>query len=246
MFRKLKETYRIYSNVDNVLIYQMGKVGSTSLENSLKNSIHIHTLYGNPPCHVQYKQRRNGFKAVVGYIGDIVRRFAIKKRSKIKIISLVREPYSRNVSMFFQDLSHWIYYFVGQGNYDNRVEDKNYLYKVFLESFDHDYLNNWFDKELKRFTGIDIYLNEFDIEKGFSVYKKGKFEVLLVTAESLNDNEDAISKFINHKVSIKSENRSNSKWYRELYQDFKLDDGGVLVKYKSSIRQSKFYKKFYG
>ena len=48
----LTSTYRRYRNEDNILIYQMGKVGSTSLAKALgERAIQIHNFYpSNQPC----------------------------------------------------------------------------------------------------------------------------------------------------------------------------------------------------
>ncbi|TPV53846.1 capsular biosynthesis protein [Aestuariibacter sp. GS-14] len=244
MFRRLKEISERFSNESNVLIYQMGKVGSTSLEKSIPNSIHIHTLYGNAPCWVFQKQHRSGIRALFGFIGDLIKRSCILKRKKVKIITLVRDPYKRNLSMFFQDISHWIYNYLGSKGADCRTDDNEFLFQVFENSFDQDYLHLWFDKEIRRFTGIDVYNRNFS-DLGFELYKKDKFEVLLLRAEDLNDNIKIIEEFLGFEISFSSSNVGDNKWYSSLYKDFRIQAEDKLLTYKQNLKKSRFYRHFY-
>ena len=44
----LKDVAR-YTDAESIFLYQMGKVGPSSMEASLKNTIYYHNLYNNPP-----------------------------------------------------------------------------------------------------------------------------------------------------------------------------------------------------
>lgn len=244
MFKRLNDVITRFSDENNVLIYQMGKVGSTSLEKSIPGSIHLHSLYGNAPCWIFQKQHRSGLAFINGYVGDFIKRRCILKRKKVKIITLVRDPYKRNLSMFFQDLSHWVYNYMGAQGADCRTDDSGFLFDVFESSFDHDYLHSWFDKEIRRLTGIDIYESSFS-SQGFSIYKNGKFEVLLLRAEDLNNNMDIIEKFLGIELKVSSSNLGEKKWYSSLYREFKIQAEKKLLNYQDSLKESKFYKHFY-
>ena len=221
MFKKFFDVWREYSNPKNILVYQFGKVGSTALEKSLPGSIHTHMLYGNSPCHVHLAQRRQGIKKIYGFFGDFIKRLAISRRDEIKIVTIVREPVARNVSMFFQDLSHWIYHYVGLGNHDNRFTGPEYLEDVFYKSFDHSYINRWFSDEFQRFTGIDLVSEAFDVDKGYKVIKNGKFNVLVIRYESFSKLSAAINEFIGVNIEMDESNIGDDKWYGPLYKEFK-------------------------
>ncbi len=51
-----KNTFKIYNNKSVVLIYNMGKVGSSTLVNSIPKAYQIHTLYSDlPPSGLRIK-----------------------------------------------------------------------------------------------------------------------------------------------------------------------------------------------
>lgn len=105
MLSRIKNKLNYYLNSENIIIYQMGKVGSTSLEKSLPNSFHTHTLYAKEPNPLSTSFYKSSFVLKTRYF--LIRNL-IKRRRKIKIISVVRHPLERNFSMFFHDLPEWL------------------------------------------------------------------------------------------------------------------------------------------
>jgi hypothetical protein len=245
-FKKLLQDVNAYSNESNLLIYQMGKVGSTSLEETIKDSLHVHSLYSNWPCFVFYQQRRRNFpERLSQHFYDWSRRVALKRRKKIKIISLVRDPYARNISMFFQNLQHWMYYFSKLDKKDLRLEcDLPLLFEVFEKAFDHDYPLTWFDKEINRFTGIDIYKYPFDKEKGYSRIQNEKYDILLIKLESLKFTWNVVEDFVGSKLIFQNVNLSSDKWYAPVYENF-IRDYAPSETYLDKIYNSKLAKHFY-
>jgi len=222
MIKRLLTDWKNYADERHILLYQMGKVGSTSLEKTISGSIHFHTLYNNRPCYVVGKQRRNTLiKKMQGKLYDGLRRAAIKSRKKIKIITLVRDPYSRNVSAFFQDFAYWMYEYACQTTELQRTHNtEGIIYTVYDNLFSHTYGINWFDDEFKKLTGINIYKHDFDKEQGYSIIKEGKYEVLVLTLEKLDKAWAAIEEFAGLKMELKNSNLSTSKWYGGMYADF--------------------------
>ena len=97
-----------------VLIYQMGKVASSSIFHSLKtttdfNAFHVHRL--NPKHITRVREghlQRGDSPPIEDEEGLYLYENLIKPcRTPIKIISLVREPISRNISAFFQNLQSY-------------------------------------------------------------------------------------------------------------------------------------------
>ena len=244
MLNNLLNVWATYTCEDNVLIYQLGKVGSSTLESSIKNSIHTHSLYGNPPCYVYMQQQRQGLKKLHGWLGDTIKRIALYQRKEVKIITLVRDPVDRNISMFFQDLAYWIYEYVGTVSQDTRTSEIDYLETVFEKSFDHYYINKWFDIELKRLTGIDVFQTPFPKDRGWVVIKQGKYSVLLIEASKLTSCEPVIGDFIGRKVVLQESNAGHKKWYASLYNQFKSSFDKNA--YREKLKKTKYFKHFYG
>jgi hypothetical protein len=246
-FKKAIELFDEFKNTNNILIYQMGKVGSTSLEASLPGSIHTHTLFGNYFLPKDAKLGRNG-EGFLGWLQmcgeDLIKRYAIKKRKNIKIITLIRNPIDRDVSMFFQDLPEWLVYHKKLHKYDARLENSSMLNDVFNLTYDASFGLEWFDKELKRFTDIDIYDYEYEQDKGFLKITKGKYEILLIEMNKINAVEGVLSDFSGLDVNVSQGNRGEAKWYGDAYKSFKTDFK-PSAEYLSAVNSSKFYTHFY-
>ncbi|WP_268225534.1 putative capsular polysaccharide synthesis family protein [Sinomicrobium oceani] len=219
---KIIELIKKYLDANDILIYQMGKVGSTSLENSLSNSTHFHTLYDRRLCqfYIDSRQVSKSVK-IKHYLLSRLRVSLIKRRKKVKIITLVRNPYDRNVSHFFQDLQFWLSYHSLKKE-EFREENKDLIKECFEESFNFDYATNWFKEEIERFCGIKIQEDcEFDISKGVGTVIKGKYELLILRTDKLDNLEEEIAKFVGYKVVINRTNVGEAKWYSCVYKEFK-------------------------
>jgi hypothetical protein len=243
IIRKIKkglEVYSEYKEANNILIYQMGKVGSTSLETAIPGSIHTHTLYDERTL----KKIDGWFSQMKKAIGFYVKRVAIRKREKIKIISLIREPLARDMSMFFQLLPTLLHSHVNETGYDARDEGLGLLIDTFEQTYDYQYALRWFDAELKRFSGVDVYSHDYSPEVGFMTVINGKYEVLVIEMNKIQDLTSVIEDFCDQSVVINSANRGGRKWYGSVYKDFK-NDFKPSEKYLSIIKSSKFYTHFY-
>jgi len=243
---KLFQDIKAYSDESNLLIYQMGKVGSTSLEEAIKGSLHVHSLYSNWPCFVFYQQRRSNFiERFSQHFYDWSRRVALNKRKKIKIISLVRDVYARNISMFFQNLPHWMYHFSKLDKKDLRLKsDLPLLFEIFEKAFDHNYAFTWYDKEIKRFTGVDIFKYPFDKEKGYCHIQEGKYDILLIKLENLKSSWEVLEDFVGYKLTLQSVNRSSDKWHAPVYENF-IKNYTPSETYLNQIYNSKLVEHFY-
>ncbi len=243
--QKLISYYKEYRDESSILIYQMGKVGSTSIEKSLPSSIHIHSLFNNPPCFVHLKQRRVGLlSSIEGWVADGVKRLAIKNRKNIKIISLVRDPFKRDISMFFQNLPQWLYEYTGTHEVDTREEGLSILIDAFQKTYDYDYALRWFDLELKKLTGVDIFDFDFDVSKGYLEIHSGRYSILLLKLETISAANGVLNEFCGQEIEIITANSGNKKWYAPVYDDFKRT-AFQSDEYVGKVKQSKLYKHFY-
>ena len=228
-----------YSAEDAIFIYQMGKVGSTTLEHSLPNAVHIHAFYSkNHTCPVRLLGlRKFSFMHIFYRVEQellwwYIRR-VFKQRKKqdktTKIITLVRDPFNRNLSMFFHDLD--AYLFSAHTNCANtrvkpiptRCQTTGLLSEVFTEEFNHEYALNWFDNEFYAMTGINVFQYDFDKEQGISRIQEKGIDILCLSCEKILKNESILGDFVGTTIEIKSTNKAEDKWYGELYRQFKAD-----------------------
>ncbi|MEQ5806154.1 sulfotransferase family 2 domain-containing protein [Alteromonas sp. NFXS44] len=245
--KKIKFASQKYNSDEIILIYTPGKVGSSSLEKSLKDSIHTHTLYCNPPnpphWKLDYYSRIDKFKF---HFKQFVRRLLIRRAKKITIITVVREPISRNISMFFQALPFWLAYSSSNMSHDRmspREEGFNYIVDAYQKNFNHRYITSWFDKEILRFSGINIYEHD-PITKGLWDVTRGKYRLIVSTLENLSDNVSFIENALGQKIDLDVQNSGSRKWYSDIYKSFKsydLQDSEI----NQLLKESKYYKKFY-
>ena len=120
-----------------------------------------------------------------------------RNNRKWKVITLVRDPVSRNVSSFFQNLEfHLSYDYRSKVQYESRetmvadirrLFEEHYLDREAMEQIDTSPLT-WFDSELKAVFDVDVYASEFPREQGYQIYESEKASVLLLRLEDLNRN----------------------------------------------------------
>jgi hypothetical protein len=222
----------------------MGKVGSSSIENSIDDALHFHTLFRNPPCPPRFRRRRLGIKWLLGYIKDVVTLLFIKTRRKVKIITLIRNPVERNISMLFQDFPYWYMEYMEQDGKSARSNDAGNVRDVYVSSFPHDYPAKWFDLEIKKLTGIDVFSLPFDRDKGWAKYKSGRYEVFLLEMQKIDECWHEMECFVGRELRRQRVNSGDKKWYAPIYQVAKpqlMAEEDV----NSRIFASTFYKKFY-
>lgn len=231
----LKSLYQAYTDPETVFIYQMGKVGSSSLEHSIPNAYHVHAFYDhNHPCPIrQHGLAQHGLQYFYNRLRQKLHlallRMAFRRRKQTKIITLIREPVARNVSMFFHDLDAYLFEIYSNSLNSQtkplltRFAGKEVVQKAFVDVFDHDYPLRWFDHEFKAMTGIDIFMTPFDADAGVSFITSGSIEVLCLRTDKLNTNANKVAEFIGQPFELNTINVADSKWYSTLYRDFKND-----------------------
>jgi len=247
-----------YRDKNFVLIYQMGKVGSRTIAKSTEKLGYTvwapHTMSGdlNEKLFKQYKNPKcldfNGrFKLFIKRIKQKIIIRILKTRKNLKIITIVREPISRNISMYFQNI-HIPLMEIAKKN-DVRLPNNSNLtrlIKEFRSKFNHFHGINWFDNEFKNYFDIDVYKYDFDKKLGYGVIKKQNIEVLILKLEKLSKiGEEAIRDFLGvDKFIINNTNISDEKWYAVVYNDFKQQI--VFNKdFLKDIYTSKYMKHFY-
>jgi len=211
-----------------VFVFQMGKVASSSVSYSLEKYyegavFHSHTFHANHhkiDIQLLYEHYQN-------------------VNQKIKIISLVREPISRNISAFFQNFKR-----------DTGIDFKDHQYTVqeiqtvFLEKYNHDVSLIWFDEYFEKNFGIDVYSEPFP-DSGHIVFKKNDVSLLLMRHDLVDATKaKLIKEFIPlTDFELQNENVSAAKIYAETYKAFKKLK--LPQSYLDKMAQSKYMNHFY-
>jgi hypothetical protein len=246
-----------------LLVYQMGKVGSTSVEMSLRSAglampiFHVHLLspieitkdemlyHGRlprlfAPSHLPATQHLfNSY-----YIRRRINRGEIGAPSKWKIVTLTRDPIARNISGFFEGMP----FRLPQLNKRLRagtVEPEE-LVDYFFRTYDHEVPLTWFDDELKSVFGIDVYSSRFPTEKGYQILSGELVDVLVIRLESLQSCiQDAMVEFLGLRdFSLKPVNEGSKKEYGGMYSKV-LSSIVVPASYIDMMYTSRYATHFY-
>jgi len=220
-----------FSGISDILIYQAGKVGSTTIHESLRHHdvscTHLHFIRGIIDDSEELKNLLT------------IYRDSIKNGNNIKIIIPVREPISRNISSYI--FTSYIYGLrlhmdAGESFTDNLI--------AYLTS-NHDAIWGWFDSELKQTFDIDVYTHPFDRENGYTIIKKGNIEVLVYQLEKLNSLTKLIGEFANvPHLKLTNAFVSDDSIYKNLYRDVKMSlhlSSEILSLYYDSEARSRYF-----
>jgi hypothetical protein len=243
-----------------IVVYQMGKVGSSSIVASLKALkldrpvYHVHSL---APAGIEngkrmYKRifrnaqgtdfRRAGHLFASEYLRK--RMAGLRRGERWKIVSLVRDPVAINVSGFFQIVDHYVprfseRYNAGSANIDDAI-------RAFLAEFDHEEVLTWFDVELKSTLGLDVFSQPFPKSEGYGIYRAEHAEALILRLEDINRcASEAFERFLDlEEFHLQTVNVAEGKSYEAAYREFKK-----RIKlpncYLEKIYGSRYAKHFY-
>jgi len=210
---------RVYINWVNfnvrspILIYQMGKVGSTSVYRSLKKSAVKHPIF-----HIHWfsKEGLNRATVLKDDINDPIfnmhfrrcrllrAKYDTNKIKKWTFITLVRDPIDREISNIFQDIEIFHRHLINNKK-QIKVEETLALVKNKIERniLDVDYCLTWFDKEFNKALSFDVYDFPFDKKIGYTIIKYNQNDVLILKLEKLTDCfKEALKDFLDTNLYI--------------------------------------------
>lgn len=208
-----------------VLVYQMGKVGSSTIYHTLKENgipaTHIHVLLPSNLDWVQKDCAAKGVTAPDDRFRRVVAKQIQKRRKRVLIITLVRDPISQNFSSFFQNFER------ESGKKVKRGEEANLNVEEIVEQYRRDYPKataiGFFDNELGASTGIDVYQTPFPHERGYQILEDGPVSLLILRVDTPDSNKVlAINEFLGVSIpELLQRNVSSEKAYSALYSQFK-------------------------
>jgi Putative capsular polysaccharide synthesis protein len=218
-----------------ILVYTMGKVGSSTIHSSLKRRLpetdifHVHFLSEFwlkkrlPSLDIHFHQNIKIGNDILGYIREHSSR-------RLKVITLVREPIIRDISGIFEN---W------KAHFGEAVAVSEDLLQAKMDSHSHEYTLTWFDTEFRNFLDFDIYAVPFDKERGFTIYKSSRADILCLRLEDLSRvYKEAFKAFLNLEgLDLIDRNKSADKDRKSLYRDvtksYKVDKAKLEEVYSS-------------
>lgn len=246
-------------NKTPLLIFQMGKVGSSTIYNTVKkyifgrNIYHVHNLNQ----HVAKSQIDWGIQKIKEsgqkrqypelwhslYLSERIKK---ETKEKWQVITLVRDPVARNLSWFFQVMDRLypeIYADGIKGKFNSKLTEKSFL-NVGEESHKEPLV--WFDSQIKLNFHVDVYSKPFSKHKGYEIYENEKARILVIRLEDIdNCAAKALTDFLNiDNIDIVSTNRSSDKKYKAMYKCF-LESIKLDNTYLDKMYNSKFTRHFY-
>jgi hypothetical protein len=235
----------------------MGKVGSRTVFESLRAAaipnpvLAVHFLSADVERYRESRQKRAPHSPVSYHLllgrslGKRIRRNA---DWPCKIVSLVRDPIAFAISNLFQTPTH------AKANIetaDGRLDPertRQYLEQRFRQGGGTNYIDHWFDRELRRVFGIDVFATPFPVDRGYAVYRRGRVEALVIRLEDLStQGPRVLAEFLDLEQPLelkRSNSRSESQdaeGYAEVLRSIRLDEPGCRRMYACRIA-----KHFYG
>ena len=241
-----------------VLVYQMGKVGSLAVTKMIRDSdfefpvYMVHWLHPNniaKECYADLTQEYLSHEKVVSrYLGNKIQDLLDKR--KIKIISIVREPVSRNLSYFFYSIEQYF------PDFYRRYQAEEIIMQDLIDEFwrqqklvGYSHID-WFENELKAVFGFDIFKKSFSKDECYTIYtaqdQGNDLEILILRLEGLDNHiVQALSAFLGvANVTVNHRNSAQDRDYYDIYQQFKKQIK-FPVEYLDGLYDHPYMKLFY-
>lgn len=213
-----------HPNRTPVIVHQMGKVASTSVSSSLaeagdRDVFHTHRL--NPRTlniRLRYHERTNTAVPRVDRAAQFIIENFLSRGRKVQLVSLVREPIARNISAYFETLdTRW-------GIKDAHVSIPiEQLLERFIDEYDHDIPDKWFDDEIRETVALDVFEKPFPQQQGYVLLGNERAD-LLVMKHDLDDGLKgvALGKLLGTEpLKVKRANVGRRKKYGNTYETFR-------------------------
>jgi hypothetical protein len=246
------------NHIDPIVIYQPGKVGSSTILASLNSSLNSATTK-LPVYHAHHLNHLEKMEA------DIKAKFPNPQRSLDKlaldkelrkridenpnqrwnVISLTREPVARTISTVFEMLD--VIFPGWKSKYETGQLDLYEMQSTIVQRFaSGPGAGDWYDTQLQPVFDIDVYAEPFPHQQGYQIYRgKNNSRLLMLRLEDLDRvGQKVLGDFLNiKKFRLVQANVAENKEYSDLYRDFKRIP--LPASFLERMYSSRYAKQFY-
>ena len=169
-----------------ILIYQMAKVGSTTVYQSLRDAglypLHVHSISDTARNNgFEYYRSRGEAAPIHLYVGRLLNPYLQLTSHRVRVITLVREPIARYVSGLRQMARF-------SGIFSQSVsKTQERIIERLSDPEEMEYIFGWFDQEIKNVLDVDIMKRPFNQNRGFQFLEGPRADVLVLKLERLSD-----------------------------------------------------------
>lgn len=188
-----------------IMIYSAPKTASTSLHKSFSkiiNNKHIFHTHNNIPI----------FDSKYSIINII----NIPRNEKLLILSCYREPISRAISTFFENIT---FYFNKTNKEILKLEYKIVADKLISFLKNHGFGHPFLENNKKNFDNIDIFKKAFNRVEGYQTYETKLVKIIMLRFDKINNFEKIIKQNTGYNnFHMLAENISSNKYYKDFYK----------------------------
>lgn len=197
-----------------VAVYTTGRVGSTSLYNTLNEHPAVFTFKIENLSSEAKRQKRGNRVWFYDHI--------VKSQRQAKFITIVRDPIALMIGEFYSKLA-WITGLNLEENLPSIDELVHLFNTVYFEQNRHQEKLAWFEREYHGVLGIDIYRQVSPAESGSASFQSGRYQVLIQQLEQSNElRSQQVANFLGlSNLTIRRDNVRNEKSLGKTYDEFK-------------------------
>lgn len=226
-----EKSFNLVSLVDELPIFicMLGKVGNTTLQNTLSKYVLVQQTH--LPTHFH--------KNIIG-------------EKKIKIVTAIRDPISRDLSGLFQSLGTFdgyrSFFDIGHNFSEEafniyRSNDAQVYFDKFMQknccSVSHDWFSN-FSKDV-----VDVMKYNFAKDEGYSIIHEDNYDIFIYQLEKLNDIVPQLSEWVGVPFDkLENANITAEKWISNSYKQAQKEIQ-ITQEYFDMCYNSPYVKHFY-
>ncbi len=250
---KYRQPRKKYNMDTPIIVYQMGKVGSSSVYDALHDLdldvpvFHAHALNRFDVYEEGVQRTRvnpeNNMAALRE--GRALRQIVDSGRwQKWSLVTLVRAPIPRALSDFFENVDAYVPNFWERWQRNEITVAE--LNETFWTRFQDTSMIHWFDDQVRDVFGIDVFATPFPHAQGFSLYENARARLLLIRLENLNAcvGEAMRAFFGLPRFELAQKNIGSEKPYGALYQEF-LAQLRLPREYVAQAHTARYAQHFY-